>query len=142
VEDDEIKMATSNNRPPLRRSPVHSLLQRVGSGLNFVLSAPYELVTELWKASDVNSWHVPEKQLERVMNRAISPILSMNYFKEIKDLHNATFTTLILECFTAAARKFMMEAGFSVPDTITCGLALPAPRHPDKLRNYLYVSYV
>jgi len=88
----------------------------------------------------VNSWHVPEEQLERVTNRAISPIIPIRTFKEIKDLHNITFTTLVLECFTAAARKFMMEAGYSVPVAITCVSALPAPGHPDKLRNYLYVS--
>jgi len=135
----DIKENISNTRPPRGRRQVQSLQNRIGSTLDFILSAPYELFTELWNVRDVNSWHVPKQQLERVMNRTISPIIPMNYFKDVKDLHNVTFTTLILECFTAASRKFMMEAGFSVPEAITCVSMLPDPGHPDKLRNRLYV---
>ena len=108
--------------------------------LRLFFSAPYEFLSEAKNAVDTNSWHVPEKQLKRSNNSAISPKLSIEWVKEVKLLNKASFTGVILECFTGALRKFMSEAGYSVPDSIHCVTPLPIPNHPDKMRNHLYLS--
>ena len=118
---------------PKRRSPVLRALE-------FLFSAPYEFLSEATNAVDVNSWHVPRDQLKIKLNSAISHPIPMEYVKEVKNLNKASFTALIIECFTAALRKFMNEAGYSIPDTIHCVTPLPVPGHPDKMRNHMYVG--
>jgi hypothetical protein len=105
--------------------------------LKFTFSAPYEFLTEAKNAMDINSWHVPKAQLTHNMNSAITPKIPIELFKEVKNFHKVTFTTLVFECFTAALRKFMMEAGFKVPEVIHCVTPLPVPGHPDKMRNHM-----
>jgi len=105
--------------------------------LNFFLSSPYDLVKDWVSANDVNSWHVPEERLKRAMNLGISHSIPMKDLKEVMNLYIVSFTALILECFTAAMRRFMAEAGFEVPDQIHCILPLPVPGHPDKMRNHM-----
>jgi len=114
-----------------------SPIRQIATALNFVLSAPYDLLSAAISGMDFNSWHIPEKDLKFNWNLAVSLDIPVDLIKEVKNLHKVTLTTLILECFAAAARKFMTEAGFTVPDTIHCMMPLPAPNHPDKLRNHM-----
>jgi hypothetical protein len=105
--------------------------------LDFLFSAPYEFLTEAKNAVDVNSWHVPRSQITYRLNSAVSHRIPIEYIKEVKNLNKASFTGLILECFTAALRKFMTEAGYEVPEVIHCVTPLPVPGHPDKMRNHM-----
>ena len=111
----------------------------ISRALHFLFSAPYEFLSEAQNAVDVNSWHVPREQLKRNNNSAISHKIPIEYIKEIKNLSKASFTGVILECFTAGLRKFMSEAGYATPDIIHCVTPLPVPGHPDKMRNHMYV---
>jgi len=130
-----IKHTRSNIRKPI--------MSRIGNTLDFILSAPYEMLTAVIAATDgVNDWHVPEKQLQRTLNGGFSRVLEFNYLKAIKNRHKVTFTALILECFTAALRKFMPETGLPIPNEIHCASAVPIPDHPDQMVNHMYESNI
>jgi len=106
--------------------------------LKIGVCAPYELISEISASNDLNSWHLPEIKLSRTLNSALSPPIQIAQVKACRILHKVSFTGVILECFSGALRRFMMEAGFDVPRRIHCAVPLPMPQHPQKkMRNHL-----
>jgi len=104
----------------------------------FLFLAPHEFISETLDAVDVPTWKVPEDKLRKTFNFGVSPMIPLEEIKQVRRITKATFTAVILECFTGALRRFMSEAGHAVPKEIHCVTPLPMDGHPGrKMRNHM-----
>jgi hypothetical protein len=128
------------NEIPVKEAPRKHLscLSSLLCGLGFLFLAPYEFFSETLDANDVPTWKVKEANLTKNFNFGISPMIPLEKIKEVRKLTKASFTAVILECFTAGLRRFMTEAGHEIPKKIHCITPLPMAGHPGrKMRNHM-----
>lgn len=117
----------------IQRSGWNKLLHAV----LFWIRGPYQFVSMMCEAKDTNPWHIPEEQLTRPMNAALTRKIPLSYVKGIKNSHQVTFTALINAAVSGGIRSMMIEQGIQEPQDIHQAVAVPLPGHPQKLRNHL-----
>jgi hypothetical protein len=101
-----------------------------------IFMAPYQTVKTVMDY-DINDWHIPENRLSRKVNGAVLEKLDVEYIKEIKNLADVTFTSVLLAAFSGGIRNFMLEQKVKVPKKLHCITPLPMVGHPDKMRNFM-----
>jgi len=96
---------------------------------------PYELLT-IGRLGSKFSWKLNAKKNRH--NAAVTPTIPKKFFKNIQTAYEANFSAVALALTGRALYKFMQEAGYEVPDTVSCSLARVVDSHPfKKLRNHV-----
>lgn len=131
---DLLNEGTVKSGPSRQQSCLTQLTRYIG----FLFLAPYEFISETLDAHDVPTWKVKEANLTKNFNFGVSPMIPLEEIKQVRKLAKASFTAVILACFTGALRRFMTEAGHKVPKRIHCVTPLPMAGHPGrKMRNHM-----
>ncbi|CAL8097250.1 unnamed protein product [Orchesella dallaii] len=108
----------------------------------FWLMCPYMFMKMLVRTVDTNEWHLPSQKLIRPLNTGFTDRIPLSYIKEIKNIHNVSFSAVIYASLTGALRNMMLEMGKKVPSYMSTAVAVPMPGHPEKLRNHFIFSFL
>jgi len=68
--------------------------------------APIDIATGMVDvlSYNYNEWHVPESQLKRRLNSAMSSTISVQKIKHVKNICNCSFAAVLLAMYTGALR--------------------------------------
>ncbi len=109
----------------------------MAQALLFGIVGPYHSMKMLLRSIDTNEWHLPGDKLSKPRNVGFTKRIPLEYVKEIKNMHNVSFSAVIYASLTGALRNMMLTMGKNVPQYMSTAVAVPMPGHPLKLRNHL-----
>lgn len=117
-----------------------SIFLRLMQTALFWIACPFLFIKMVVRTVDTNDWHLSSDKLSKPRNVGFTHRIPLSYIKEIKNLHNVSFSAVIYASLTGALRKMMLTMGKNVPPYMSTAVAVPMPGHPQKLRNHLYAK--
>ena len=128
-------------RVPKVSFPKLSPYQHVMQTLLFPFKLPFDVAEMLVEAFDgPNAWH-PWKKLSRNYEMFFSDCIQVDDVKKIKYKFNVAYNAVVYAVTTGGIRRLMEEVGQKVPESLSCFVPFPMPKHPGGLAVHVYVAF-